>query len=159
MRIFRLVALAFIPLAAGCGTTEKSGSVGDELSAEGLDVTLLEVDQKPPRPKHDITGLSLPADGYKLVGVRVKVCNDSGAAINQAAFSVESTKGKGRPKFTARNYRDDYEAVRDGCDDGWMVFEVPEEARAEKVKFDYEDTGQGGPGGDDGFHAKFEWKV
>ena len=159
MRILWLAAVGLVALAAGCGTTEKAASVGDELTAEDLEVTVEKVDQKPPRPKRDVTGLSLPADGYKLVGVRVKVCSGHGGAINSSAFSIEASEGEGRLKFPARNYRDDFKVVRDDCGDGWIVFEIPEESNATKVKFEFEDTGHGGPARDDGTKAKFEWAL
>ena len=155
-----ITGLAVTALAAGCGKTEKSGSVGDKLTAKDLEVTVLEVDQKVPKPRSDITGLSLPARGYKLVGVRVKVCSDHGGAIGPYSFSVESSEGKGRLKFPARNYRDDFEAIRDDCGDGWVVFEIPADSKATKVKFGFEDTGQAGPqGSNDELDAEFEWEV
>ena len=150
--------LALAVFGAGCGKTEKSGSVGDELTADDLEVTVLEVDQRPPKPRRDVTGLSLPARGYRLVGVRVKVCSDHGGAIGPYSFSIESSQGKGRLKFPARNYRDDFEAIRDDCGDGWVVFEIPADSKATKVRFGYEDTGTS-QRPQDAVDARFEWEV
>src|SRR4051794_14171777 len=42
--------------AAGCGSTEKSGRVGDTLSAKGLQSTVEQVDTRVPVPESDLTG-------------------------------------------------------------------------------------------------------
>ena len=119
-------------------------------------MTVERVDRRPRVPKSDVTGLSLPSRGHRLVGVRVRLCSGWGAAIGQQHFAVEPD---GRPKYNANNYRDEFETVRDDCEEGWMVFEIPRDSKPERVRFDFEDTGRGGPGGDDGLHAKFDWKV
>lgn len=94
----------------------------------------------------------------RLVGVHARVCSDHGGAIVPAAFGVESSAGDGRLKFPARNYRDDYEAVRDGCGEGWVVFEIPADARPERVTFEFEDTGST-RNEDERVDARFSWKV
>ena len=81
----RLAAAALLGLmaaitVASCGTTEESGEIGDVLSAEGLKVSVEQVDTRVPVSADDITGLSTPAPGSKLVGVLAKVCSDHGGA-------------------------------------------------------------------------------
>lgn len=128
-------------LCTACGKTERSGAIGDELSAKGLRVTVQRVDASPPVPARDVTGLSVPAPGYSLVGVRVKVCSNHGGAIGQYDFGLKASQGDARLKFPAMNYPRSFDTVRSGCDDGWIVFEVPRGARPEKVTFGFQDTG------------------
>ena len=56
------LALA-LALLAGCGTTTKSGVVGDMLSGGGVNATLARVDRHPVVPRDDVSGLSTPAPG------------------------------------------------------------------------------------------------
>jgi hypothetical protein len=151
------LALAVLALA-GCGAEEKSGSLGDELSAEKVKVTVEKVDRRVPQPKRDITGLSLPSDGYRLVGVRVNVCSGYAAAIGNFSFSLESSDGDARPKHTARNYGSMFRGVRDDCERGWLVYEIPEEARPTKVRFKFDETGNSREQSDN-VEARFEWDV
>jgi hypothetical protein len=156
-----LVPLLTALTLGGCiggGETKRTGSVGDELTADDLEVTVLRVDRKTPVPEKDITGLSLPGDGMKLVGVLVKVCSGYGAAIGQFNFELESTAGDGRPKYTANNYRRSFETVRDECGSGWIVYEIPSESRPSKVRFAFDDSGPVRTGGDN-LEARFEWEV
>ena len=159
MRRVAAAGLALGLALAGCGETEKSGSTGDELRAEDLAVTVERVDRRTRSPRNDITGLSVPSSGYRLVGVLAKVCSGWGAAIGPYDFSVESSAGDGRPKYSARNYSRRFEPVRDDCGRGWIVFEVPRDSNPTKVRFSFDDTGRPGAGGDDGVSARFEWKV
>jgi hypothetical protein len=87
--ILSLLAL----LVAGCGTTEESGEVGETLSAEGLEVTVERVDTAVPVPRNDVTGLSTPGPGTKLIGARVRVCSEHGGAIGPFSFGVETSSG------------------------------------------------------------------
>ena len=61
-----LVVGAAALAAAGCGTTTKSGHVGDTFSGGGIQVTVGRIDQHPRVPSDDITGLSSPAPGNRL---------------------------------------------------------------------------------------------
>jgi len=158
MSRFLAVLLAAL-LVAGCGKTEKSGDVGDELTAKGVKVTVQKVDRSVPVPARDITGLSTPAPGMSLVGVRAKVCSDHGGAIGQYDFGIETSNGAGRLKFPAMNYPDGLDIVRTGCGDGWVVFEVPAGSRPEKVKFGFQDTGSRVPSQNNQVDARFTWKV
>ena len=154
-----LAACGAVALAvAGCGTTEKSGQVGDTLSAKGLQATLEQVDTRVPVPASDVTGLSQPAPGTKLVGARVKVCSDHGGAIGPYDFGLDSSSGEATLKYPERNYDDSFETVRDGCGDGWVVFQIPESADPERVTFDFEDTGTA-QHRETEVHAKFSWSV
>jgi hypothetical protein len=154
-----LAACGALALAiAGCGTTEKSGRVGDTLSAKGLRATLDEVDTHVPVPASDVTGLSQPAPGTKLVGARVEVCSDHGGAIGPFDFGLDSSSGDGTLKYPERNYDDSFETVRDDCGDGWVVFQIPESADPERVTFDFEDTGSS-QHPETEVHAKFSWSV
>ena len=144
---------------AGIGVTEKSGSVGDELTAKGLKVTVRKLDPRVTVPESDLSGLSSPRPGHKLVGARVRVCSDHGAAIGTYDFGVETTAGEGRVKFPALNYDDRFESLRDGCESGWLVLEIPRESRVAKITFRFEDTGSAQPGDNSDVDARFSWKV
>jgi hypothetical protein len=143
---------------AACGTTEKDGSVGDALTANGVEVTVDRVDRSPPVPRRDVTGLSRPARGKRLVGVHVRACSDHGGALGQYDFGVETNDGDGRLKFPAHVYGDAFETVRDGCGAGWIVFEIPARAKAERVTFGFEDTGSTRQE-HERVDAKFSWEV
>ena len=136
--ILAVLALA----AAGCGKTEQTGSVGQELMAKGLRVTLEKVDTAVPVPGRDITGLSTPAPGYQLVGIRVQVCSNHGGATGPYDFVVKTTAGDpGRLKFPAMNYPDALESRRGGCGRGWIVFEIPRADSLKSVTYGFQDTG------------------
>ena len=151
-------SLAVALALAACGDTEKGGSVGDTLTAKGIEVTVDRVDRSPRLPRHDITGLSLPAAGRRLVGVHARACSDHGGALGQYDFGVETSAGDGRLKFPARNYRDAFDTIRDGCGDGWIVFEIPADAKPKRVKFGFEDTGTS-TRPQTAVDAKLSWKV
>lgn len=156
-----ILLLAAAVALGGCifgGKVEKSGSVGDRLTAEDLEVTVQRVDRRPPVPRKDITGLSLPAEGHRLVGILVKVCTDHGSAIGNFSFALDASAGEARPKYVANNYRRRFTTVRNGCKSGWIAYEIPEESRPTKVRFSFSDTAQVRTG-DDNLEARFEWRV
>jgi hypothetical protein len=141
-RLILGLALALPSVAAGCGTTEHSGAVGDTLSANGLEVTLEQVDTSVPVPKSDVTGLSQPSPGSKLVGTRVRVCSNHGGAIGPYDFGLETASGdSGTLKYPERNYGKSFDSLRNGCGGGWVVFEIPAAGKPERVTFGFEDTG------------------
>ena len=144
---------------AGCGTTERSGDVGDTLEANGIEATVEEVDTSVAVPENDITGLSQPAPGSKLVGVKVNVCSDHGGAIGPYDFGIEtSSGGEAKLKFPQRNYEKSFDSLRDDCGDGWVVFEIPDGDQPERVTFGFVDSGQAGPqGAGDEVDARFSW--
>lgn len=155
-----IVAAGAIAIAAGgCGTTEKSGEVGDTLSAKGLEATLEEVDADVPVPTNDVTGLSQPAPGFKLVGARVRVCSDHGGSIGAYDFGLDTNSSDdARLKYPERNYADSFETLRDGCGDGWVVFETPQASQPDRVTFGFEDTGMS-TRPQTAVNAKFSWTV
>jgi hypothetical protein len=144
-------------LLVGCGTTEKSGTVGEALTANGLKVTVDRVDTSVHVPKHDITGLSQPSPGTKLVGTRVYVCSEHGGAIGAYDFGLDTTAGgHGQLKYPEENYRRSFDSVRIGCHGGWVVFQIPVKAKPDKVTFGFEDTGSAEDPGSE-VDAKFSW--
>jgi hypothetical protein len=149
---------AIATAAGGCGTTERSGGVGDTLTAKGLEATVEQVDTNVPVPESDVTGLSQPAPGAKLVGTRVRVCSDHGGAIGAYAFGLDASSGDATLKYPERNYDDPFETVREGCGDGWVVFEIPEPAQPERVTFGFEDTGSFREPQTE-VDAKFSWSI
>jgi hypothetical protein len=164
MRFVRLAPAVpiVVLMLAGCtgiGVTERSGGVGEELTAKGLRVTVHKLDRHVPVPESDVSGLSSPRAGQRLVGARVRVCSNHGGAIGTYDFGVVTSAGEGRVKFPALNYDDRFESLRDGCDSGWLVLEIPRESRLEKVTFRFEDTGSNQPSDNDQVDARFAWKV
>jgi hypothetical protein len=151
--------LALVGLS-GCmgGETKKTGAIGDELSAEKVKVTVERVDREVPEPESDITGLSVPSSGYRLIGVRVNVCSGYEAAIGNFSFSLESSEGEARPKHVARNYDSMFRGVRDDCERGWLVYEIPRGASPTKVKFRFDESGNSRDQADN-VEARFEWEV
>ncbi|MFL5830229.1 MAG: hypothetical protein ACJ76X_09960 [Solirubrobacteraceae bacterium] len=159
-----LVAAGAVALL-GCGTTSKSGHVGDGLSAGGVQVTIERIDRRPPVPSDDVSGLSTPAPGDRLIGARVKVCSKVGAAIGTYDFSLTlADGGQAQVKFPAQNYPDGFDVVRTGCGRGWIVFEYPRPTRPSEIHFKFDDTGDsagaGNPGGSrQETHERFSWKL
>ena len=145
--------------AAGCGKTERSGAVGEKLSAKGLEVTVDKVDTAVPVPERDVTGLSRPAPGYALVGTRVRVCSNHAGATGPYDFGIETSGGgQGRLKFPETNYADSFDSLRDGCGGGWVVFEIPRSSAPGKVTFGFEDTGSYRHEQSQ-VNAKFSWAI
>ena len=80
--------------------------------------------------------------GFKLVGVSVRVCSDHRGATGPYDFDLKTTGGSaGRLKFPQRNYVQSFASLRNRCDEGWVVFEVPRGARPERVTYGFRDTG------------------
>lgn len=150
---------AAVAVLAGCAT-EKSGSVGDTLTAKGLEVTVRQVDTDVPVPDRDVTGLSSPSPGMHLVGVEAEVCSEEhGGAIGNYSFSLSGTGGAdGELKTPAPNYDNSFGTVRDGCGDGWIVFELPESSEPSEVRFGFQDTGTAMDESEN-VDAKFSWWV
>jgi hypothetical protein len=154
--------LGAVALIAGCGTTTKSGHVGDTFSGGGLRVTVLRVDQHPEIPSDDISGLSTPAPGDRLIGARVRVCNKYDFAVGTYDFAVSlDGGGDAAVKFPQMNYPDGFDDVRTGCAAGWIVFELPRSRTPSKIRFTYDDTGSGGShvSGRPESHEHFSWSL
>ncbi len=90
--------------------------------------------------------------------MHVRVCSDHGGAVGPYHFGIDTSAGDGELKNAARNYRDRYEAVRDDCGEGWIVFEIPADAKPERVTFGFEDTGAT-MRENERVDAKFSWEV
>jgi len=156
-------ALALLAATLGaCGTTTLTGDVGDTLSGGGVDVTVRRVALKVPVPEHDVTGLATPAAGHKLIGAEVRVCSTNRAAIGSFDFEVAlKGGGHGRLKFPQHSYPDSLDIVREGCDDGWVVFEIPRSTSPELLRFGFDDTGTAVRygGGRPESHERFSWRL
>jgi hypothetical protein len=148
-RLWTLVACLAL---AACGTKERNGEVGDTLEAGSVKATVTEFSSEVPGSKPDA--------GRRYFGARLEVCKDSEQSINAFAFGL-SLDGDGEADhvYPQRAYDESFDSLRDGCEEGWLVFNAPADSKPSAVKFKYEDTGQGGPGGDDGEKLEFEWAV
>lgn len=155
-----LAALAAVASLVGCGTTEKSGSIGDTLTANGLAVTVKRVSETVPVPQNDVTGLSSPSPGNGLVGVLAQACSNHGGAIGSYAFGLDLDSGSATQRYVEHNYANGFDVVRNGCGSGWIVFDVPRASHPEKVTFGFEDTGSALPeGGAKQVDARFSWDL
>jgi hypothetical protein len=159
------VTVTVAALLAGCGTTTKSGAIGDTLSGGGVSVSLLRIDRRPPVPREDITGLSTPTPGNRLLGARVRVCSKVGPAIGTWDFSLAlDGGGHAQVKFPSHNYENTFDSLRIGCARGWIVFEYPSGGRPTEMRFAFDDTGDNAsvsnPGGNrQETHERFSWKL
>ena len=148
--------------AAACGSTSKEGSVGETLTDGKLKVTVTRVDREVPRPSgRDVTGLGTPSAGMRFFGANVRACNGPrGPAIGPYSFELDvSGGGDARLRFPQRAYEDDFDSVREGCGQGWIVFEVPASSTVDAVKFKYDDTASAAPSDRREKHARFRWEV
>ena len=154
-----------LALLAGCGTTTKSGAVGDTLSGGGVDVTLLRIDPHPRVPRDDVSGLSTPLPGNRLFGALVRVCSHVGPAIGTWDFSLAlDGGGHAQVKFPSMNYDQAFDDLRIGCARGWIVFEYSGGGHPSDVRFAFDDTGDSGSLGNPSghrqeTHERFSWKV
>jgi len=156
------LAAALAVTTSGCGTDEKSGKVGDRLAVDHVSVTLQRIDTTVPVPEKDVTGLSRPMPGGTLFGARVKVCADDVGAVVPTSFGLRlEGGGAGRLKYPERNVPHGYDAVRDGCGSGWLVFDVPPGGRPAKLTFSFVNTGSSNHlgGGQDEVDVHFTWEV
>jgi hypothetical protein len=159
--ILILTAAAVVAVSAGCGTTTRSGQVGDTFSGGGLRVTVERVDLHPPIPADDITGLSRPRPGDRLIAARVRVCNEYGFAVGNYDFGMSlNGGGDGLVKYAQTNYADGFDDVENGCARGWIVFELPLGRKPSKLHFAYDDSGSPKAGGNrQESHERFSWAV
>jgi hypothetical protein len=149
-------------LAVGCGTATRSGLLGDTLSTGSLHVTVQRVDLHPPIPKDDVTGLSRPAPGERLVGVRVRVCSGIGPAIGSWDFGISVDGGGPSTVNNAQtNYVNGFDSLRLGCSRGWVVFQIPQASRPTAIRFAFDDTGDaaGAAPHRGETHARFSWTL
>jgi hypothetical protein len=147
---------------AACGTTSLTGRVGTTLQDHTLRVTVDRFDRHPPIPQGDVTGLSRPAPGDRLVAAHVHLCTHIGPAIGSWDFSISLSGGaSGKVNYAATNYLQRFSSVSIGCSTGWIVFEIPQTSTPDSVNFKFDDTGAGGGAyptrGET--HARFSWKT
>jgi hypothetical protein len=133
------LALAVVALA-GCGTAERQGGVGDTLEAGSITATL---------------------ERARAGAVRVHLCNRNGQAVIAYHFTLELDSGNEiPPTYVPGQFHDGFEPVRNGCERGWIGFAVPGGARAVRLVYRFDDTGEGGQYSHDyGEHARFEWTL
>ncbi len=87
------------------------------------------------------------------------MCTDRDQAIKAYDFQLDPADGDAvRPHLPQRSYDDSFDVTRSGCDSGWIVFEIPADARAESVRFTHDDTGSARPGSTER-HARFTWNA
>jgi hypothetical protein len=154
-------AAAALALAA-CGTTTRSGKVGETFSGGGLKVTVERVDLHTPVPAGDLSGLSTPAPGNRLIGALVQVCNNDGPAVGQDSFWIGlAGGGHGSLKFPTTNYADSFGFVDSGCASGWVVFQIPLGSTPTQVHFGFDDSGNSAAsfGGRPESHERFSWAI
>jgi hypothetical protein len=162
-KLVRAIAVIAAASLAAC-THTASGTIGSTLSGGGVNVTLQRVDRQPPVPRADVTGLSTPAPGTRLIGARFRVCSSVGQAIGTFNFSISlDGGGSGSVKFPSMNYPDSFEIVRTGCAEGWIVFQIPQAAQAQEIAFKFDDTGNQGSinigGRQPAVHDHFSWTL
>ena len=121
MRLLPLLLLAAV-LVAGCGTTDRHGSVGDTLQAKTVSARLIEV------------------DGHGLYGVDVGVCNQQDAAIIPWHFQLVLADGRRlHPRYP--DLEDNaFDGTRKGCARGWIRYDVPPGARPKELDYRYDGT-------------------
>ncbi|MFL5824546.1 MAG: hypothetical protein ACJ764_14015 [Solirubrobacteraceae bacterium] len=149
-------------LLAACGTTTMTAGIGATLGTGSLRVTVDRFDPHPPMPPSDVTGLSRPAPGNRLVAGHVHLCTNIGPAIGTWDFSVAlSGGGRGTPNNVATNYPQRFDSLRTGCSVGWIVFQVPQESRPTSIDFAFDDTGDsaGAHPTRGETHVRFSWTI
>jgi hypothetical protein len=162
MRAALLLALA--ALLAGCAT-ERHGKVGDALKNDHMQAKLLEFVPAVPdrRIGHDVTGLNAPGRGMRFAAADVAVCNDTGAAAIPWRFELRLADGSSvHPRQPTSVYDDSLETVRDGCDEGWVVWAVPTAAKAKSLYYEFDWSHQqtyGSSSSSEGEHDRFFWSL
>jgi len=150
-------------LVAGCGTTERHGEVGDALKGDHLQAKLLRFVPRVPERllSRDVTGLNAPARGMRFAAADVAVCNDTGAAAIPWRFELRLGGGASvHPRGPTSIYDDALETVRDGCDRGWVVWQVPADVEAESVYYEFDWSHRRGSSTSvEEEHDRFHWTV
>jgi hypothetical protein len=158
-----LVLIAALVLA-GCGTTERHGGLGDALKGDHMQAKVLRFVPTVPERKlgHDVTGLNAPGAGMRFAAADLALCNDTGAAALPWRFELRLDDGSSvHPHQPTSVYADALEPVRDGCDQGWVVWEVPSGAQAKSLyfEFDYSHQTANGSSYRDDEHDRFHWAL
>ena len=115
-------------------------------------------------PRDDLSGLSSPAPGDKLLGALVRVCSYVGPAIGTWDFSLAlDGGGHAQVKFPSMNYARTFDDLRIGCVRGWIVFEYAVGGRPSERRFAFDDTGDSSSLSNGGHrqetHERFSWKI
>jgi hypothetical protein len=158
-----LLLIAVLVLA-GCGATERHGAVGDALKNDHVQAKLLQWVPSVPEKRlgHGVTGLNRPGNRMRFAAVDVALCNDTGAAAIAWRFELRLADGSSvHPKVPTSIYGDALDVVRDGCDRGWIVYEVPADARAKTLhyEFDWSHQTANGSSYSDNEHDRFDWSL
>jgi hypothetical protein len=156
------IAVTSALLVAACGTATLSAGVGTTLRTGGLRVTVDRYQAHPPIPAGDVTGLSRPAPGNRLVAAHVHMCSTIGPAIGGWDFSVSFRGGgRGTENYAETNYPQRLDSINTGCSAGWIVFQVPERSRPSSINFAFDDSGDAASAyptrGET--HARFSWAI
>ena len=125
-------------------------------------MTVDRLDPRPPIPRHDVTGLSRPYPGNRLIAAHVHVCTNIGPAIGSWDFSVGfNGDGHSMVNNVETNYPQRFDSLDTGCSVGWIVFQVPLASRPSSINFKFDDTGSAaGPyGGRPEKHVRFSWVI
>jgi hypothetical protein len=162
MRTWPLLPAVMLALA-GCGTNERSGAVGDALKGDHVQAKLLRFVARVPerRLSHDVTGLNAPARGKRFAAADVAVCNDTGAAAIAWRFELRLADGSSvHPNGPTSIYDDALETVREGCDRGWVVWQIPADVRAESVYYEFDwSRRRGSSSAIEEEHDRFHWSL
>jgi hypothetical protein len=158
-----LLLIAVLALA-GCAT-ERHGKVGDALKGDRLQAKLLTFVPEVPERRlgHDVTGLNAPGRGMRFAAADFAVCNQTGAAAIPWRFELRLGDGSSvHPHGAMSVYDDALEMVRDGCDRGWVVWQIPAQATAKSVYYEFDwshQNGQPGSGSVSEEHDRFDWSL
>lgn len=141
MRVLGLLLAA--AALAGCGTTERSGGVGETLEARTVSAKLIDTDR-----------------GRGVYAVEVGLCNQRGQAVISWHFQLRLADGTMlHPLRPQRSHHPEFSVVRDGCKRGWIEYLLPRGASPEALEYRYDDTGSGSyrNAGDSSEHDHFVW--
>lgn len=156
-RLLPVLLPAALALAA-CGSTERSGAIGDTLEGRQVQVKLLRFKRRV-KERRDVTGLGAAGRGMRLVAADVGLCNRSGQAVVAYHFTLEHTGGTAHPRYPQSALSHGFESVRDGCEHGWIVFAIPGDAEAQRLRYRFDDTGTARPGDRREEHDRFDWSL
>jgi hypothetical protein len=160
----RVLPLLAVLAVAGCGATERTGAVGDALKGKHVQAKLLAWVPTVPAKRlgHDITGLSTPAHGMRFAAADIALCNDTGAAAIAWHFELRLDDSSSvHPQTASQVYDDQLDTVRDGCDRGWIVYQVPKAAKVKTLhyEFDWSHQTANGSSYSESEHDRFDWSL
>jgi hypothetical protein len=95
----------------------------------------------------------------RFAAADVAVCNDTGAAAIAWRFELRLADGASvHPHGPTSVYDDALETVRDGCDRGWVVWQIPAAATAESVYYEFDWSRQTATTREEE-HDRFHWSL